>query len=193
MDMYSKSLCSTSRVTGRPRIMCWLFSLCQINSEGLLKDASSGLSCNQKYYTSWSWAWVRLYRWENAPCRIDGWQDSTTEGALSRESGLYPRPQGTLLPFSVGASQKEWWEEKIWGHLSGKRIFYDYLAGSNKVYCEGSVLFNPTHIQLSDCFSYHSITFSCFPLSSQKVEVSHPEIYSASQTWHIHHLWVLIT
>lgn len=35
--------------------MCWLFSLCQINSEGLLKDASFRLSYYQKYYTSWNW------------------------------------------------------------------------------------------------------------------------------------------
>ena len=37
MDIYSKSLYSTSRMIGKPSIMCWLFSLCQINSEGLLK------------------------------------------------------------------------------------------------------------------------------------------------------------
>lgn len=55
MDIYSKSLYSTSRMTGKPSIMRWLFSLCQINSEGLLKDASFRLSYYQKYYTSWDW------------------------------------------------------------------------------------------------------------------------------------------
>lgn len=54
MDIYSKSLYSTSRMTGKPSIMCWLSSLCQINSEGLLKDASFRLSYYQKYYTSWN-------------------------------------------------------------------------------------------------------------------------------------------
>lgn len=52
MDIYSKSVYSTSRMAG---IMCWLFSLCQINSEGLLEDASFRLSYNQRYYTSWNW------------------------------------------------------------------------------------------------------------------------------------------
>lgn len=55
MDIYSKSLYSTSRMTRKPRIIRWLFSLCQINSEGLLKDTSFGLSYYQKYYTSWNW------------------------------------------------------------------------------------------------------------------------------------------
>lgn len=35
MDIYSKRLYSASRMTGKPGIMGWLFSLCQINSEGL--------------------------------------------------------------------------------------------------------------------------------------------------------------
>lgn len=53
MDIYSKSLYSTSRMTGNPSIMRWLLSLCQINSEGLLKDASFRLSYYQNSHRSW--------------------------------------------------------------------------------------------------------------------------------------------
>lgn len=94
MDIYSKSLCCASRVTGRPRIMCWLFSLCQINSEGLLKDASFGLSCYQKYYTSWSWGQSAV-----VPLRklslLDGWLAEFHHCRSSKQRvGLVPKAPG---------------------------------------------------------------------------------------------------
>lgn len=148
MDIHSENPCDTGRMTGKPGTMCWLFSPCQINSEGLLKDAHLGSfiigsitqpALEPKYLRTVE---IVLPGW-------GGWLAGSTRKAAPKQAWAQGTAPCSLcwVPEGGNHSGSKAWEDIRGSGFSQRPLFGTELTpGPNWLYYTEPILFSAPYI-----------------------------------------------